>query len=327
MTAPVTMGETPKPPAQPVTLEEARETPKPPALLDGGAAVPKALTRAEPKGGDLPGGGDEGGKPMTFWEHLEELRTRLIRALIALFAGCVIAWEFHGRILEMLKVPFAAAWHASGLPGEAGLHQAAPASGFTAYVKLALIGGAALAAPFIFYQLWAFIAPGLYAKEKKYVFPFVGLSSLLFVGGGWFGWRIAIPLSFRYFLNLANDSSAHVTITPTFMVGEYIDFCLQVMLGFGLTFELPMLLLFLSIAGVVNYLTLLKFGRIFVFVAFVIAAVITPPDVVSQLVMAIPLCLLYAVSIGLVYVFGKPPTEAERAQWKNRKKKSANAEA
>jgi sec-independent protein translocase protein TatC len=288
-----------------------------PALM-GGTPKPPAATEPEGAKGEEE---DEGGKPMTFWEHLEELRVRLIRAVAALFVGCIAAWELHGRILEALKVPFAAAWHAAGLPGEADLHQAAPAAGFTAYIKLSLIGGAALAAPVIFYQLWAFVAPGLYAKEKKYVIPFVGLSTILFVGGGWFGWRVAIPLSFRYFLALANDTSAHVTITPTFMVGEYIDFCLQVMLGFGLTFELPMLLLFLSIAGVVNYLTLLRFGRWFIFLAFVIAAVITPPDVVSQLVMAIPLCLLYGISIGLVYVFGKPPTEAERAAWKNRKKK------
>jgi sec-independent protein translocase protein TatC len=265
----------------------------------------------------------EGGKPMTFWEHLEELRKRLIHAAIALFVGCLVSWEFHGRLLKALEVPFASAWHAAGLPGEADLHQAAPAAGFTAYMKLSLIGGAALAAPVIFYELWAFIAPGLYAREKKYVFPFVGLSSLLFVGGGWFGWRVAVPLSFRFFLNLAHDTSADVTITPTFMVGEYIDFCLQVMLGFGATFELPIVLLFLSIAGVVNHLTLIRYGRWFVFLAFVVAAFITPPDAVSMLVMAIPLCLLYGVSIGLVYVFGKPPTEADRAAYAASKKKDA----
>jgi sec-independent protein translocase protein TatC len=266
---------------------------------------------------------DEGGKPMTFWEHLEELRVRLIRAVAALFLGCIVAWEFHGRLLKALETPFALAWHAAGLPGEADLHQAAPASGFTAYMKLSLIGGAALAAPVIFYQLWAFVAPGLYAREKKYVLPFVTLSTLLFVGGGWFGWRVAVPLSFRFFLNLAHDTGANVTITPTFMVGEYIDFCLQVMLGFGVTFELPMLLLFLSIAGVVNYLTLLRYGRWFILLAFVVAAIITPPDAVSMLVMAVPLCVLYGVSIGLVYLFGKPPSDAEREAYRNRKTKEA----
>jgi sec-independent protein translocase protein TatC len=262
---------------------------------------------------------EDGGKPMSFWEHLEELRVRLIRAVAALFVGCIVAWEFHGRILTALKIPFAAGWVNAHLPGEPALHQATPAGAFTAYIKLSLIGGAALASPIIFYQLWAFVAPGLYAKEKKYVIPFVGLSSLLFVGGGWFAWRVAIPISFRFFLGQAADPGA--PITPTIMVGDYIDFCLQLMLGFGLTFELPMLLLFLSTAGVINYLTLLRYGRWFIFLSFVVSAVLTPPDAISMLVMAIPMCLLYAVSIGLVYVFGKAPTEAERAAWRNRKEK------
>lgn len=264
----------------------------------------------------------EADKPMTFWEHLEELRSRLIRSVIALFVGCVVAWEFHARLLEFLKKPYADAWQKAGIAGAASLHQAAPAAGFMAYIKLALIGGAALAAPFIFYQLWSFIAPGLYAKEKKYIIPFVTFSTGLFVGGGWFGWRVAIPISFRYFLALSNEGgSGAVSITPTFMVGEYIDFCLQVMLGFGLTFQLPMLFLFLSIAGIVNYLMLIKYARWFILVAFVFAAIFTPPDVVSQLTMAIPMCLLYGISIGVTWVFGKPPTEAEKEAWRNRKKK------
>jgi sec-independent protein translocase protein TatC len=265
----------------------------------------------------------EGGKPMTFWEHLEELRTRLIRSVLALFAGCVVAWEFHGRLLDFLKKPYAEAWARAHLAGEAALHQAAPASGFLAYIKLALIGGAALAAPVVFYQLWSFIAPGLYAREKKYIIPFVTLSSILFVGGGWFAWRVAIPISMNYFLQLSNEGGAGVTITPTFMVNEYIDFCLQLMLGFGLTFELPMLFLFLSIAGVVNYLMLIRYARWFIFLAFVLAAILTPPDMISQLTMAIPMCVLYGVSILLVWLFGKPPTEAEKEAWKNRKKKPA----
>jgi sec-independent protein translocase protein TatC len=267
---------------------------------------------------------DEGGKPMTFWEHLEELRTRLIRSMLALFAGCVVAWEFHVRILELLKVPFAAAWHAANMTGEPPLHQSALTGGFMAYLKLSLIGGAVVAAPVVFWQLWAFIAPGLYAREKKYIIPFVTFSTLLFAGGGWFAWKVVMPISFRYFLALASEGGdAHAAITPTIMVGDYIDLCMQIMLGFGLTFELPMLFLFLGIAGVVNHLTLIKYARWFIFAAFVIAAVVTPPDVISQLTMAIPMCLLYGVSILLVYLFGKPPTEAEKEAWRNRKKKPA----
>ncbi len=263
---------------------------------------------------------EEGGKPMTFWEHLEELRVRLIRSVVALFIGCVAAWSFHARLLDALVLPYANAWHSSGMTGEPNINQSAPMAGFMAVVKLAIIGGAGIAAPAIFYQLWAFIAPGLYAKEKKYVIPFVGLSTILFVVGGWFAWRVAIPLSLRFSLTFANQGAGHTNINPLFMVDSYIDFCLQVMLGFGAAFELPMLLLFLSIAGVVNHITLLKYGRWFIFLSFVIAAILTPPDVASQLVMAIPLCLLYGLSIGLVYIFGKPPTEAESAEWKNRKK-------
>lgn len=266
----------------------------------------------------------EGGKAMSFWEHLEELRSRLIRALLALLAGCIVAWTQHDRLLQWLEQPLDHAWQQAGLAGNAALHQAALTAGFTAYVKLALIGGVVLAAPVIFYQLWSFVAPGLYAREKKYVIPFVTLSSVLFAGGAYFSWRVAIPLSFRFFLNLAGGGGdGHVAITPTLMVGEYIDFCLQVLLGFGLTFELPMFLLFLSIAGVVNYLSLLRFARWFIFLAFVVAAVLTPPDVISQLAMAIPMCVLYGLSIGLVYLFGKPPTESEKKAYRDRKKKAA----
>jgi sec-independent protein translocase protein TatC len=272
------------------------------------------------------GGAD--GKPMTFWEHLDELRARLIRSVLALFAGCLVAWQFHGKILEFLEQPYFRAWQGAGLPGDVTLNAQAPAAPFFAYLKLSLIGGAALAAPVVFYQLWSFVAPGLYAKEKKYIIPFVSLSTLLFVGGGYFAWRGVIPISFRYFLSLSHESGlGHVVITPMYFVGEYIDFCLQVMLGFGLTFQLPMLLLFLSIAGVVNYLTLIKFGRWFILIAFIVAAVLTPPDVVSQLMMAIPMCLLYAVSIGLVYVFGKPPTEEQKAAYRAQKQKDKAGQA
>lgn len=269
----------------------------------------------------------EGGKPMTFWEHLDELRRRLIWSVGAFVVGCIAAWEYHERILAVLVAPYADAWRSNGLRGDPTLHFAAPAAAFVAYFKLAMIGGAALAAPFIFYQLWAFVAPGLYAREKKYVIPFVVLSTGLFVGGGYFGWRAAFPISFKYFLSLSGTVGAataeHVSVTPTVMMGEYIEFCSQMLLGFGLIFELPMLLLFLAIAGLINYLTLVRYWRWFVLVAFVVAAILTPPDVASQLTMAIPMCLLYGISIGLVWLFGKAPTAEEKRAFRDRKKKPA----
>jgi len=266
----------------------------------------------------------EGGKPMTFWEHLEELRKRLTWSVIAFFVGCCIAWYFHEPMLNVLYDPFKKSWVEQHVPGDPTLHFAAPSAAFIAYFRLSMIGGVALAAPFIFYQLWSFISPGLYSKEKRYIIPFVGLSTILFLGGGYFGWRVAFPISFNYFLGLGREmGNTGVKIMPTIMMGEYIDFCVQMLLGFGLVFELPMILLFLSIAGIINYLHLIQYGRYFILVAFIVAAIFTPPDVPDQLAMAIPMCLLYAISIGLVYIFGKPPTEAQRAAYRARKKKAA----
>ena len=267
---------------------------------------------------------DEGGKPMTFWEHLEELRKRLIWSVIAFSVGCCLAWEYHEKLLDILSKPFKQAWIEQHIAGNATLHFGSPSAAFTGYFRLSMIGGAALAAPFIFYQLWSFISPGLYSREKRYIIPFVVLSTSLFLGGGYFGWRAAFPISFNYFLGLSGTvgGGEGVTVTPTVMMGEYIDFCTQMLLGFGLVFELPMLLLFLSIAGVINYLHLIQYGRYFILIAFVVAAIFTPPDVPDQLAMAIPMCLLYGVSIGLVYIFGKPPTEAQRLAFRGRKKKA-----
>lgn len=260
-------------------------------------------------------------KPMTFWEHLDELRKRLIRSVLAFVVGCVVAWEFREDILAFLVKPYAESWVAQGLSGAPSLHFDAPGAAFVAYVKLSMLGGLALATPVIFYQLWSFIAPGLYAKEKRFVIPFVLFSSILFVGGGLFGWKTAFPITFDYFLSMSGAvGSQHLTITPTVMMGQYLDFVSQMLLAFGIVFELPLVLLFLSVAGIVNYLDLIKFGRWFILVAFIVAAVATPPDVTSQLLMAIPMCVLYFLSIGLAYLFGKPPTDAQREAFKNRKK-------
>lgn len=253
-------------------------------------------------------------RKMNFWEHLEELRGRLIRSLAAYVAGAVIAWTYRDEILAWLWKPFAESWVAQGIPGEPTLNFAAPSDAFMAYMKLSLIGGLLIAAPVIFYQLWSFVAPGLYGKEKKYVIPFVFFSTVLFVGGGLFGWQIAFPITFDYFLGLAGTAKgAGLAIQPVVMMGEYLDFVTQILLAFGLVFELPLFILFLSIAGIVNWLQLLRFGRWFVLVAFVVGAVISPPDTTSQLVMAIPLCILYFVSIGLAYLFGKRPTPEQIA--------------
>ncbi|MEJ7732602.1 MAG: twin-arginine translocase subunit TatC [Polyangiaceae bacterium] len=283
------------------------------------AAPPAALPpKPAPAAGDT--ADDEGGPPMTFWEHLDELRKRIVWSVIAFFVCCFLAWEVKEEVMNYLSIPFYQAWAAQNLPGKAELHFDAPGSIFTAYFKLSMIVGVGMASPVIFYQLWSFVAPGLYAKEKKFVIPFVLSSSLLFVGGGYFGYKTAFPIMFNYFLGLSGNIGS-LSITPMVMMSPYIDFVSQLLLCFGLIFEIPLFLLFLSLAGIINYLHLIRFGRWFILVAFVVAAIITPPDATSQLLMAVPMCLLYAVSIGLAFLFGKKPTEAQREAFRNRKKK------
>ena len=280
-------------------------------------------------------------RSLSFWEHLDELRARLIRGVVAYVAGVTVVWTFRDPILAWLWKPFADSWREQKIQGDPALHFAAPSDIFAAYLKLSMIGGLLVAAPFIFWQLWMFIAPGLYAKEKKFVLPFVVSSSVLFVGGGLFGWRVAFPITFGYFLELAGSATgAGIQMQPVVMIPEYLDFVGQMLLAFGLVFELPLLILFLSMAGIVNWLQLWNFGRWFILVAFTVGAIVTPPDTTSQLVMSIPLCLLYFVSIGLAWMFGKRPSpeeiaahrarqatlKAERAAWRAEKRRLESEE-
>lgn len=266
---------------------------------------------------------------MTFWEHLDELRARLIRAAVAYVIGASVAWVYRDPILVWLWQPFAQSWREHKIPGDPALNFAAPSDAFTAYFKLSMVAGLLIAAPVIFYQLWLFIAPGLYGKEKKIVLPFVFFSTVLFVGGGLFGWRVAFPVTFDYFLGLTGSASeAGLALRPVVMIGQYLDFVSQMLLAFGIVFELPLFILFLSIAGIVNYLQLIRFGRWFVLVAFIVGAIITPPDTTSQIVMSVPLCVLYFVSIGLAYLFGKRPSKEEiaRARKDREEQKAARRE-
>lgn len=291
----------------------------------GSAGAPASKTSAAPSEQVIDEEGFED-KPMTFWEHLDELRKRVVWSVVAFFAACFGAWEIREWMLGVLVKPFAEAWKAQNLTNAPSLHFGAPGAAFMAYLKLTMIGGAALAAPMIFYQLWAFIAPGLYAREKKFVIPFVFFSTLLFVGGGYFGWRLAFPITFNYFLSMSGTVGEQaVTITPTIMMNEYLDFCAQLLLAFGMIFEIPLLVFFLAVAGIVNYLHMIRFGRWFVLVAFIVAAIVTPPDATSQVIMAVPMCILYALSIGVAWIFGKPPTEAQREAYKKAREKKAAA--
>jgi sec-independent protein translocase protein TatC len=243
---------------------------------------------------------------MTFWEHLNELRSRLIRAVLAFMVGGTIAWIYREQLLLVLVTPFMDAWNSNNLGGKAALHFPAPASLFLAYVKLALLGGLVIAFPIILYQLWAFIAPGLYSREKKLAIPFVVSSCALFLLGGYYGWRLAFPIAFQYLLGFSGPVGVEgFEVTPTVMIGDYIEFVSYMLLGFGVGFELPVLIFFLSLAGVVTHKQLIKFSRYFIVLAFVLAAVLTPPDILSQVILAIPLCVLYGISIGIAWIMDR----------------------
>ena len=256
---------------------------------------------------ELRDGEPEGDRPMSFWEHLEELRLRLIYMLIAFVIGAGLAWSVKEKLLDILTLPYVEAWHGAQLGKTASLNFSAPQSQFVSYMKLSLIAGLVFSLPIMLYQLWAFVSPGLYSREKRYAIPFVASSCGLFGLGSWFGWRFAFPAAFRFLLGFSGKVGENIVVNPTVMVDEYIEFVARLLLAFGTVFELPVLVFFLSIAGVINHTHLIKFTRIFIVIAFVIAAVITPPDPLSQLILAVPLCGLYGVSIGVAYVFGRKP--------------------
>jgi sec-independent protein translocase protein TatC len=241
---------------------------------------------------------------MTFWEHLEELRSRLFKMALAAVAGGVVAWIARERILRWLVTPFTIAWQQQGFKQRPKLHFPNPAGLFIAYVKLALISGILLAMPIIFYQLWSFIAPGLYAKEKRFAVPFVFISTALFAGGAYFGMALAFPAGFQYLLQFAG-TLPEFDIEPTIMVDDYVEFIARSLIAFGAVFELPVVVFFLTVAGVVNHTHLIRFFRYFVVVAFVLAAVLTPPDIFSQFLLAVPLIVLYCVSIGIAWLFNR----------------------
>jgi sec-independent protein translocase protein TatC len=240
--------------------------------------------------------------------RLAELRRRLTLAACAWVGACVVAWSVKERLLSIFVEPFVAAWRDQRIGPDVTLHFATPGAAFVAYLKLAMLGGTALASPLIFYQLWRLVAPGLHARRKRFVIPFVLVSSALFVGGGYFGWRAAFPIAFRYLLGLSGSVGHQgVHIVPTVMVGEYIQFVSQLLLAFGAIFEIPVVVFFLSIAGIVNHHDLVRYARWYVVAAFVVAAFLTPPDVASQLMMALPMLLLYAASIAVAKIFTKKP--------------------
>ncbi len=239
---------------------------------------------------------------MTFFEHLDELRTRLVRSLIPFLPAFVIAWIFREQVFTLLVIPLNKAWHSMGL-GAPKLHFASPVDPMVVYLKQSAIVAFLGSSPWVFYQFWCFVSPGLYDREKRLVLPFVFASTICFTIGGLFGWFYIFPPTFETLMDFAGQlPGGAVEIEPTLMMGEYVSFVAQMLMVFGITFEVPVVIVFLSLAGMVNHKQLLGFGRWWLVVSSIIAAVLTPTqDALSMLLLLVPLVGLYYISVAITY--------------------------
>jgi len=222
-----------------------------------------------------------------FLSHLEELRKRLIVCAIAVGVGFGISYFFSERLFKLLVLPLYAVMPEGGHLIFTNLPEM-----FFTYIKVAFISGIMIAAPLIFYELWMFIAPGLYKKEKTLVIPFVVFSTILFVGGSLFGYFVVFPFGFKFFVGFSNE---YVKALPS--VKQYFSFSIKLLFAFGIVFELPVVIFFLSKIGLVTPKLLRKKRKYAILLTFVTAAILTPPDVVTQCMMAGPLILLYEIGI------------------------------
>ena len=241
---------------------------------------------------------DEEGKA-PFTTHLEELRKRLITCFIAVGVGFAVCYGFKEKLFQILVQPLLRVMKT----GETLIFTGLPEAFFT-YLKVALLSGLMLAAPIIIYQFWMFVAPGLYNREKRLMLPIVFLSSFFFVGGALFGYFIVFPWGFKFFLGFADE---HIRALPS--MKEYLGFSAKLLLAFGLVFELPLVITFLAKLGLVSVDFLKKNRKYALLLFFVGAAILTPPDVITQIMMALPLMLLYEISILGARIFGRQKIE------------------
>jgi sec-independent protein translocase protein TatC len=249
---------------------------------------------------------------MTIWEHLEELRRRVIRAAAGVVVTTVVAWCFRVELLAWLVIPYQRTWFLK-FNKPLVLQTLAPADAFLGYLELSLTAGIVGAAPVIFYQLWSFISPGLYKKEKRLIVPFVFFSTTLFLSGVAFAYYVAFPFTFNYFLSLLGDVRPGVELTQIVTLEFFLDFATRFLLSFGAVFELPLFIAFLVLANIVTPKQLLKFGRWATVLAFAVGAVVTPgPEVTSQIAVSSALIGLYFMSIPIAYLL-KPRAKKEPA--------------
>lgn len=250
------------------------------------------MRRSAAQGNGRTTGVDERALPIT--EHLAELRTRLAWVFGAMVLGAIASFNFAEQIFGFLLAP------ATEALGEEGsqLQAIAPTEIFFTYIKCALLSGFVLTLPVTFYQLWAFVAPGLYDNERRAVLPFVFCSTILFGGGAIFGYSVVFPIVFQFFTSWDNE-----WVTSAWTMREVFSLTTRLFLAFGIAFELPLFVFFLAISGILSARQLFAGTPYAILIVFVLGALLTPPDFVSQLFLAIPMVALYLLGVGVAWVF------------------------
>jgi sec-independent protein translocase protein TatC len=232
---------------------------------------------------------------MPLLAHLEELRKRIIFSVLGVVVGFLSCWSFADRIVDLMEQPLIQALRHHGLGG--GLVYLNPTEPFNLYLQVGFIAGLFAASPFVFYQLWLFIVPGLYRSEKRYVLPFLISTVSLFIAGGFFGYRMVYPASLDFLIGYGQRFQPMITI------GEYTKLFLTVTVGLGLIFEMPIVVFFLALMRVITARWMWRNLRYSMLAIFVVAAIVTPTaDILNMCLFAAPMVALYAISIGVAWL-------------------------
>jgi len=249
--------------------------------------MPEISGEASPNGPELPA--------MSFLDHLEELRRRIIYSLIAVAGGFFLCWGYAEKIYEVMQRPIMEALRHNGLAEK--LVYLNPTEPFNLYLKVGFLAGLFVASPFVLYQVWLFISPGLYRHERRYVVPFMVSTVGLFLAGGYFGFKLVYPQALEFLIGYGKQFQPMITI------GEYTDLFLVIIIGMGVIFELPILVFFLSLMGIVTAGWMWRNLRYSILVIFIIAAILTPTtDILNMCIFAAPMVALYVLSIGIAWL-------------------------
>jgi sec-independent protein translocase protein TatC len=254
---------------------------------------------------ELPGESPDPMPAMSFLDHLEELRKRLVYSIIAVIAGFFVCWGYAENIFGYMQRPIMDALHRNGMSEK--LVYLNPTEPFNLYLKIGFMAGLFVASPVVLYQVWLFISPGLYRNEKKYVLPFMLSTVGLFLAGGFFGYKMVYPAALDFLIGYGKQFQPMITI------GEYTDLFLTIIIGLGVIFEMPILVFFLALMGIVTPGWMWRNVRYSILVIFIIAAILTPTtDILNMCLFAAPMVVLYILSIGVAWLVHPKQRRARR---------------